>query len=559
MGGELNVVGGRNCSGDGRPLDDLADGHGHGTHVAGTVGARDNDQGVVGVAPGVRLWSVRVLDSSGQGTVSGLICAIDWIVAWVDAHPDRRMVVNLSLGGADPYRAPTACSASGTSADPEHQAFCGATAKGVVFVVAAGNDSADTDLTIPARYDEVITVSAIADYDGLPGGLGSHGSCSWTTADDGFASFSNHGAAVDVAAPGVCIRSTSRTTVGGTLVMSGTSMATPHVTGGVARYLAHHGGATPTAVRQGIVAEGSSAWLTATDPDTSHEPLLAVEAADPVPDPTPSPTPTATPDPTPSPTPTPDATPSPAPTPTPDPTPSLEPAPTPPPPPAPAQPADGVAPVMTRVTLDAPVSLGTRRAATWRTRMRWSATDDVGVSSYEVQVRKGTSAWTRAYQGASSGRTLSLPLGRISIRVRASDAAGNRSTWRSVTRTALVTDLTTTTTRSRTTSWVADTHRSAAWSGTRYMTSTVDQRLTVRTDGRRIALVAQQGTSGGRIVIRVDGIQEAVVDLASSGTRDRRVVWSAAWPGRAVRTIEVRTLDSPGADIVWLDAVLTLR
>ena len=363
MGGELNVMGGHNCSGDGKSADDVADGHGHGTHVAGTIGARDNDIGVVGVAPGVRLWSVRVLDSTGSGSVSGLLCAIQWTATWAHAHQDRRMVANLSLGGSDPYRAATACSASGASPDPEHQAFCDAVNQGVVFVVAAGNNSADANLTIPARYDEVITVSAIADYDGLPGGLGSHGSCAWTTPDDSFASFSNYGAAVDVAAPGVCIRSTSRTTVGGTLIMSGTSMATPHVTGGVARYLARHATASPAAVRLGIIAEGSSAWLTASDPDSTHEPLLnvVVPAPSPTPSPSPSPSPTPTPvgtpvpstpptpgpsstptpgattsplpdpsaDPSPPPTPSPTTTPTPTPTPTPSPTPTSEPEPDP--------------------------------------------------------------------------------------------------------------------------------------------------------------------------------------------------------------------------------------
>jgi hypothetical protein len=214
---------------------------------------------------------------------------------------------------------------------------------------------------------------------------------------------------------------------------------------------------------------------------------------------------------------------------------------------------------MTRVTFDDPVSLGTRAAATWRTRVTWAAIDDVGVTSYEVQTRPGRGPWTRVYQGVSAGRTISLAVGRISVRVRASDAAGNVSSWRGVTRTTLVTDLTAAVTRSRTASWVVDTHRSAAWSGTRYVTSAVGQRLVIQADGRRIALVAQQGASGGRVAIRVDGIEVAMVDLSSSSTHDRRVIWSTAWPVRAVHRIEVRTLDSPGADTVWLDALLTLR
>ena len=214
---------------------------------------------------------------------------------------------------------------------------------------------------------------------------------------------------------------------------------------------------------------------------------------------------------------------------------------------------------MTRLSLGDPVSLGTRAAATWRTHVVWSATDDVAVTGYEVQVRKGSGAWTRAYVGAAVSRTLSLPLGSVGIRARATDAAGNVSAWRSTTRSTVVTDVTAAATRSRSGSWVADTARPTAWSGTRYVTTAVGQRLTIQTNGRTVAIVAQRGASGGRVAVLVDGAQVAVVDLASRGTRDRRVVWSAAWSTRAVRTLEIRTLDSTGADTVWLDAILTRR
>ena len=187
--------------------------------------------------------------------------------------------------------------------------------------------------------------------------------------------------------------------------------------------------------------------------------------------------------------------------------------------------------------------------------MRWAATDDVGVTSYEVQLRRGAAAWTRIYLGTSVSRTFSLPLGHIDIRIRASDAAGNDSAWRSASRSTVVSDLIAGATRSHSASWVADTARRTAWSGTRYVTSEIGEHLTIRTDGRGVALVAQQGTSGGRLAILIDGVQVAVVDLAADATRDRRVVWAGTWPTRAVRTIGIRTLDSPGADTVWLDAV----
>ena len=214
---------------------------------------------------------------------------------------------------------------------------------------------------------------------------------------------------------------------------------------------------------------------------------------------------------------------------------------------------------MTQVALHDPTSLGTRAASTWKTRLGWAATDDVAVTGYEVQVRRGSGTWTGAYLGAATARTLSLPLGRVSVRVRATDAAGNWSKWRSITRTTIVTDLTAVATRSHTSSWASSTARAAAWSGTRYVTTAIGQRLSVKVDGQGLALVAQQGTSGGRIAIVLDGAQVAVVDLASSSTRDRRVVWSTTWPTRGLHTVEVRTLDSPGADTVWLDALLTER
>ena len=214
---------------------------------------------------------------------------------------------------------------------------------------------------------------------------------------------------------------------------------------------------------------------------------------------------------------------------------------------------------MTGLTIGEPISAGTRTARTWRTRVTWSATDDVGVMTYRVDVRAGSGSWTEVYRGGSASRSLQLPTGAFSIRVRAADAAGNLSPTRTLSRTATISDLTSGDTVSQTTSWVASTGRSAAWSGTRYVASTAGQRLTLTTDSRMSALVAQQGVTGGRFAVYVDGVKAATVDLAAAATADRRVVWSAAWSSRATRTISVKTLDSPGADIIWLDAVLTLR
>ena len=214
---------------------------------------------------------------------------------------------------------------------------------------------------------------------------------------------------------------------------------------------------------------------------------------------------------------------------------------------------------MTRLTIDAPVSVGSRDAARWTATVSWSAADDISALTYRVEIRAGSDDWTEAYVGAATERRLSLPTGRLDVRVRATDAAGNVSAWRVLGRTVVISDMTAALTRSHTSSWAADRARGAAWSGTRYVARKVSQRLTVRTDSRTSAIVAQRSPSAGRIAIMVDGRRVAIVDLASTSTQDRRVVWSATWKTRATRTIEIRTLESPGADTVWLDAVLTVR
>ncbi|MCM8749105.1 S8 family serine peptidase [Thermomicrobiaceae bacterium CFH 74404] len=237
---DLNVVGGYDCTGSGS----YDDGNGHGTHVAGTIGARDNGSGVVGVAPGARLWAVKVFSDNGSGYVSWLICGIDWVVQ----RASTIEVANFS-GGAGGSN--TANCGQGT--DPLHQAVCRLVEAGVPFIVAAGNDGRDASNTIPAAYPEAIAVGAIVDTDGQPGGLGSGTSYG---NDDTRASFSNYGSVVDLYAPGVRILSTYPG--GGTALMSGTSMATPHVTGAAALYLASNPGASPAQVRSWLVSSGES-------------------------------------------------------------------------------------------------------------------------------------------------------------------------------------------------------------------------------------------------------------------------------------------------------------
>jgi subtilisin family serine protease len=235
---DLNVRGGIDCS-TGSPVKVTpTDKVGHGTFVAGVIGAKDNKQGVIGTAPGTPLWSVRVVNDADVITEEMLICAIDWVTATrKDKNPDNDIeVANISIGGPG---ADTANCGKGT--DPMHYAICRSVKAGVAYAVAAGNSSEDIAGFVPATYDEVLTATAIADFDGKPDGLAAPicGSEDWSKVgqlDDRPAFFSNFATepkdkAHTVAAPGVCISSTSP---GGYAVAHGTSFASPVVAGSLA-------------------------------------------------------------------------------------------------------------------------------------------------------------------------------------------------------------------------------------------------------------------------------------------------------------------------------------
>jgi subtilisin len=261
---DLNVAGGKNCS-TGKSYDD---GHGHGTHVAGTIGAKDDGNGVVGVTPGARLWAVRVLNNAGSGTRSSVICGIDYVTG----KKGIIEIANMSLGGggSDPKDGVVGDCSTG---DSYHDAVCRSVAAGITYAVAAGNSSADANGSVPAAYDEVITVSALADFDGLTGGVGAP-TCR-TDVDDTFADFSNYGSDVDLIAPGVCINSTWKG--GGYNTISGTSMASPHVAGAAALYKAANSGATPAEVQTALQNAGKLDWSSDDDRDTIKEVLLNVD------------------------------------------------------------------------------------------------------------------------------------------------------------------------------------------------------------------------------------------------------------------------------------------
>jgi subtilisin len=259
---DLNVVGGINCS----TGNSYNDGNGHGTHVAGTVAARDNDAGVVGVAPGARLWAVRVLNNQGFGFTSDIICGVDWVTA----NASTIEVANMSLSGSGTEPSGSGCA----TGNAYHDAICESVAAGVTYAVAAGNQHVDAATRQPAAYDEVMTISALADFDGQPGGRAAP-TCR-TDEDDTFANFSNFGADVDLIAPGVCILSTWKG--GGYATISGTSMASPHAAGAAALYKSTHPAATPAQVKSALQAAGTANWNNADDPDGIKERLVNVSS-----------------------------------------------------------------------------------------------------------------------------------------------------------------------------------------------------------------------------------------------------------------------------------------
>lgn len=259
---DLNVVGGVDCTGSGTWEDTV----GHGTFVAGLAAARDDGRGVVGVAPGARLWSVKVMGSDGAVSDAAYLCGLEWVAdnaATID-------VVNISLGGPG---SDADCGAGAYDAVAlEHAAVCRIVGAGVVAVAAAGNSGADASDTNPAGFPEVITVSASVDTDGRPGGLGPPASC-YPGADDSLASYSDFGPAVAITAPATCVESTW---LGDQYVVaSGTSAAAPLVSGAVALVRAVHPDWPVDMVRQYLLATAAPGPM-AGDRDGYPEPMLDV-------------------------------------------------------------------------------------------------------------------------------------------------------------------------------------------------------------------------------------------------------------------------------------------
>jgi subtilisin family serine protease len=196
------------------------DGHGHGTHVAGTVAGT-----LHGVAKKAKIVGVRVLNNQGSGTTAQVVAGIDWVTR----NAVKPAVANMSLGGG-------ADSALDT-------AVRNAVASGITFAVAAGNESVDASTRSPARVTEAITVGA-------------------TTSTDAKASYSNFGSVLDLFAPGSSITSSWNTSDTATNTISGTSMASPHTAGAAALYLADNRAATPAQVSAALVSAASTGVVT---------------------------------------------------------------------------------------------------------------------------------------------------------------------------------------------------------------------------------------------------------------------------------------------------------
>ncbi|MFF0653841.1 MULTISPECIES: S8 family peptidase [Micromonospora] len=208
--------------------------NGHGTHVAGTVGGTR-----YGVAKGVRLVAVKVLNCSGSGTTAGVISGVNWVTS----NAVKPAVANMSLGGG-----------ASTTLD---NAVVNSINSGITYALAAGNSSANACNSSPARVASAITVGS-------------------TTSTDARSSFSNYGSCVDIFAPGSSITSAWRTSDTSTNTISGTSMASPHVAGAAALVLSANTSYTPAQVASYLTSNATTGKVTSPGSGSPNRLLFVV-------------------------------------------------------------------------------------------------------------------------------------------------------------------------------------------------------------------------------------------------------------------------------------------
>jgi hypothetical protein len=601
---DLNVVGGYNCSTTTRTA--WRDVQGHGTHVAGTVGAKDNTGGVVGVAPGVRLWAVKILNDDGYGLLSWYVCGLDWMLAQRDpADPTRPLFEAANMSVAKSGDDESDCGAA--EKDVLHLAICRVVKGGITVVAAAGNDRMSSAKWVPAAYNEVITVSALADTDGKAGALGGKLCYSWGSydGDDTYANFSNYGSDVDIIAPGKCIWSTKPGSTYG--YSSGTSMATPHVTGAAALYKASRPKATPGEVKEALQYLGNLNWRTSTDPDSYHEKLLDVSKIGPLGTfSLAAPTAGAVPEigggaavpitinrsatffervrlsvsgvpegwtakldrtsvlgwtaksavlkvtaPPSAPTGTYEFT-------------------------VTGKNQGRISSVVAKVvvgrdmpTAASPTSVRVKtnvalNAGSVPTVISWPAATDLSssIAGYEFQVSVDGGAWGGTVATSSSVRSVVKNLAwndSYHFRVRARDAANNWSTWAETTLPYRVTH---TSDRSSAVwysgSW-GKASSSSATSGTLMSTirNGADARYTFT--GKGIAVVMPRSSSRAWVEIRIDGTSVGKFSLYASSGKPRRIIYSKAWSTSGTHKIELRTITSSTRKLTSLDAFVVTR
>jgi aqualysin 1 len=447
--------------------------HGHGTHVAGTVGGTSH-----GVAKQVTLVPVRVLACNGNGNDAGVMAGVDWVTSRVQAVGGPS-VVNMSLGGG-----------ISTALD---EAVTRSVNAGISYAVAAGNASTNACDTSPARVPSVVTVGA-------------------SSQSDLRASFSNYGSCLDIFAPGQDIVSNWWTEDTAKATLSGTSMASPHVAGVMAAYLQQNPAATPATVREVLVNSAGDALssLGSGSPDKLLHNVLDGSAT--------------TPSPSPSPTPTPEA---------------------------------NVAPVTTppaAVLAGKGASIG----STVPIVVSWAATDANGdpVRNYGLQKSTdGGASWTTVIlpSPTATSTTVLTEFSPIQFRVRATDTLGAVGGYaQGPQMSPTITQQTAAALSGR---W-ATVKNGAASGGSSTQSKTAGSTATFTFSGTAVAWVGSTAPNGGRAEVIVDGVPQGYVDLYSSSSATRRILFSK---GLAVgsHTLVIKVSSSTG--VVDLDGIVTLR